>query len=70
MSSRAVPSLSFSVAGSLDGAPPSPTDSAGFAEAAGSAQMIVGVGKTAAEPFVPWDASGRWVDGTVTHRAQ
>ena len=41
-----------------------------FAEAEGSADMSVSVTQTAADPFIPWDASGRWVDGTVAYAAE
>jgi hypothetical protein len=41
-----------------------------FAAAQGSAAMSVSVTQTDADPFVPWDASARWVDGTVTYAAE
>jgi hypothetical protein len=41
-----------------------------FVDAEGNADMSVSVTQTAADPFVPWDASGRWVDGTATHAAE
>ena len=41
-----------------------------FADAEGSADMSVNPVQTAADPFVPWDASAQWVDGTVTYTAQ
>lgn len=41
-----------------------------FAEADGSADLSVSVTQTDSDPFVPWDASARWVDGTVTYAAE
>ena len=40
-----------------------------FADAEGSAGMSASATQTAADPFVPRDASGRWVDGTVAYTA-
>lgn len=40
-----------------------------FADAEGSAKLIVAVNQTADDPFVPWDASALWVDASVTHSA-
>jgi hypothetical protein len=41
-----------------------------FLDAEGSAGMSVNVTQTDSDPFVPWDASARWVDGTVTYAAK
>jgi len=41
-----------------------------FADVDGSADMSVNPVQTDADPFIPWDSSARWVDGTVTYAAE